>query len=157
MILIFVREPDNNRQFIDRFSSGNFNIHPGGLTRLKGRLFAGAVADANFGNIHWLFLAEFLDGPAAGEVLPGDRIGFVDSDHFSVLEQHRALANFGDRFEIVRDEEDGGAALDDRTDTLHAALLENEVTDTEHFIDDSTSGSTCAATEKPRRAYIPEE
>ena len=101
-VLCIVSEPDNRSQFVNRFSCGNFNVHPCCLTRLKGGLFAGTVADTNFGNIDRpVFFGGVVDVRAVAEILAGNGIRFVNREHFSVFEQHRAVADFGNGFEIV--------------------------------------------------------
>ena len=74
-----------------------------------------------------------------------------------MIEQHRPGTNFGNGFEVVRDEEHGGATLDDRANAVHAALLKNEVTDAQHLIDDQHFWIHMSSDREARRAYIPEE
>ena len=155
--LRIVREPDDDGQFLDRFARRYFDIHPGSFSGLKRGLFTETVAQGHFVDIDRLFFRRNICRRSAAEVSPHDLVGAVDRHYLALLEQHGALTDFADRFEVVRNEQDGGSTLDDRANAVNAALLKNEVTDAQDFIDNEDFGITWAATEKPRRAYIPEE
>jgi hypothetical protein len=57
----------------------------------------------------------------------------------------------------VAHEQHGAAAARDARHPAQALLLELDVADREHLVDEQDLGSRCAATANARRMYMPDE
>ncbi len=74
-----------------------------------------------------------------------------------MFEDDRPVAHVGHLVEAVGDEDDRAALVLELSDAVHALALEGLVADGQHLVDQQDSGSTCTATAKASRTYMPDE
>src|SRR4029079_5964165 len=105
------------------------------FTGLDLQLAAASREDSDVRDVRVLLGSDLATGVGPIEISLDHLVSTADLEHAALLEEQAAVAELRDCAQIVRHEDDGGAAADHRAHLLGAFALEDVIADAQYLVD----------------------